>query len=239
MQQVISCNRLSLVTSGHLPMGKSFTNHKHDRCAKFSSRTMKELKQTKNFVKREFRLTDSKLFYNVSKFGNGNEVDIPFENISGDKVSFKSTNHILLLIAGAIYLIAIAIQISIFRGGNTENFAGLFWGIVGTVFLVLYFLSMQDFWKIRLVNDGYLYIHKKIPNKTTADMFIEELMKSRNDFLKENYAVVDENLSYESQLNNFKWLKSINAISKEEFDQKYAELKQSVKPKTPNIGFGK
>ena len=199
---------------------------------------MKELKQRKNFVRRDFRLTDSKLFYNVSKFGNGNEVDIPFENINGDKVSFKSTNHTLLIIAGIIYLIAVAIQVSIYRGGNAENFAGLFWGIVGTIFLVLYFLSMQNFWKIKLTNDSYLYIHKNIPNKSAADKFIDELMKSRNDFLKENYAVVDENLSYESQLNNFKWLKSINALSKEEFDLKYAELKQTVKPEKPNIGFG-
>lgn len=200
---------------------------------------MKELRQRKNFVKREFRLTESKLFYNVTKFGNGNEVDIPFENINGDKVSFKSINHTLLIIAGIIYLIAIAIQVSAYRGGNTEDFAGLFWAIVATVFLVLYFLSKQNFWKIRLNNDSYLYIHKNIPNKSTADKFIENLMKSRNGYLKENYAIVDENLSYESQLNNFKWLKSINAISKEEFDQKYAELKQVVKPQPPNIGFGK
>lgn len=70
---------------------------------------MKELKQNKNFVKRELRITDSKLFYNISKFGNGNEIDIPFENLNGEKTSHKSTNHTLLIIAGVIYLIAIAI----------------------------------------------------------------------------------------------------------------------------------
>lgn len=200
---------------------------------------MKELKQNKNFVKRELRITDSKLFYNVSKFGNGNEVDIPFENLNGEKTSHKSTNRTLLIIAGVIYLIAIAIQIGLYRGGNGEKFAGLFWAGIGTIFFVIYFLSRQNFWKIRLTNDSYIYIHKSIPSKSATDQFLSELMKSRNEFLKENYAIVDENLSYESQLNNFKWLKSINAISKEEFDQKYAELKQSVKPEKPNIGFGK
>ena len=200
---------------------------------------MKELKQNKNFVKRELRITDSKLFYNVSKFGNGNEVDIPFENLNGEKVSHKSTNHTLLIIAGVIFLIAIAIQISLYRGGTGEKFAGLFWAGIGTVFLVIYFLSRQNFWKIRLTNDSYIYIHKNIPSKSATDQFLSELMKSRNEFLKENYAIVDENLSYESQLNNFKWLKSIDAITKEEFDLKYAELKQSVKPEKPNIGFGK
>lgn len=200
---------------------------------------MKELKQSKNFVIRELRLSESKLFYNVSKFGNGNEVDIPFENINGDKVSYKTTNHTLLIIAGIIYIIAISIQVSLFNGGDGENIAGLFWAGIATIFLILYFLSRQNFWKIRLANDNYLYIHKNIPSKSETDRFLDELMKSRNEFLKENYAVVDENLSYESQLNNFKWLKSINAITKEEFDLKYAELKRSVKPDKPNIGFGK
>lgn len=200
---------------------------------------MKELKQYKNFVKRELRITDSKLFYNVSKFGNGNEVDIPFENLNGEKVSHKTTNHTLLIIAVVIYLIAIAIQISLYRGSTGEKFAGLFWAGIGTIFLILYLLSMQNFWKISLTNDSYIFIHKNVPSKSATDQFLSELMKTRNDFLKENYALVDDNLSYESQLNNFKWLKSMNAISKEEFDQKYAELKQSVKPEKQNIGFGK
>jgi len=200
---------------------------------------MKELKQKKNFVTRELRFTESKLFYNVSKFGNENEVDILFENLNGEKVSHKSTNHTLLIISGIIYLIAIIVQISLFRGGTGEKFAGLFWAGIGTIFLIIYFLSRQNFWKIRLANDSYIYIHKNIPNKSATDQFIAELMKSRNEFLRENYALVDENLSYESQLNNFKWLKSIDAITKAEFDQKYKELKQSVKPEKSNIGFGK
>ncbi len=200
---------------------------------------MKELKQTKNFVKRELKITDSKLFYNVTKFGNGNEVDIPYENLNGEKVSHKSINHVLLIVSIVLYLIAIAVQISWFRGANTEKFAGLFWGIIATVVLSLYWFSRQIFWKIKLSNDNYIYIHKNIPSKSATDHFLAELMKSRNDFLKENYAIVDENLSYESQLNNFKWLKSMNAISKEEFNRKYAELKQTVKPEKQNIGFGK
>lgn len=200
---------------------------------------MKQLRQNKNFVKRELRFTDSKLFYNISKFGNGNEFDIPFENLDGEKVSHKSINHTLLIIAIIIYLITIIVQLSLYREGKEEILVGLLWAGLGTIFLVLYFLSRQNLWKIRLANDNFIYIHKNVPSKSVTDQFLSELMKSRNEFLKENYATVDENLSYESQLNNLKWLKSINAISKEEFDQKYTELKHSVKPEKPNIGFGK
>lgn len=200
---------------------------------------MKQLRQNKNFVKRELRFTDSKLFYNISKFGNGNEFDIPFENLDGEKVSHNSINHTLLIIAIVIYLITIVVQISLYRDGKEEILVGLLWAGLGTIFLALYFLSRQNLWKIRLTNDNFIYIHKNVPSKSVTDQFLSELMKSRNEFLKENYATVDENLSYESQLNNLKWLKSINAISKEEFNQKYNELKHSVKPEKPNIGFGK
>ena len=68
---------------------------------------------------------------------------------------------------------------------------------------------------------------------------MDELINTRNRYLRENYAIVDEHLNYENQLGNFRWLKSINAITKEEFDQKYEELKRTVKPEKRNVGFGK
>lgn len=200
---------------------------------------MKELKQTKNLVKREFRITESKLFYSVSKFGNENEVDIPFENINGEKTSYKETNHTLLLFAIIIYLVGIGVVISLMKNGTEGNYGGLIWFGIASLLLILYWMSRKNFWRIRLANDSYLYIHKNIPSQNEADKFIQELIKSRNTFLKESYASIDQNLGYENQLNNLKWLKSINAITKKEYDDKYSELKQSLNPNKEDIGFGK
>ena len=105
--------------------------------------------------------------------------------------------------------------------------------------LTVYFFSKKDYWKIKLSNNSHLYIHKKIPSEEKTNQFLSDLIDTRNIYLRENYAYIDENLNYENQLSNFRWLKSINAITKEEFDQKYAELKKTVKPDKPNIGFGK
>ena len=200
---------------------------------------MNKLKQKKNFVKREFRFTDSKLFYNVSKFGNENEIDIPFENINGEKVSYKSANSTTLVISISIFLIAALVEISYLKSENGANSTPLFFAGIAAIFLILYILNRNDFWKIRLVDDSYLYIHKSIPSPLVADQFIEGLMEARNEYLRENYATVDENLPYESQLNNLKWLKSLSAISKDEFEVKYIELKRVVNPDKPKIGFGK
>tara|TARA_R110002033_G_scaffold169502_1_gene210310 strand:+ start:541 stop:1116 length:576 start_codon:yes stop_codon:yes gene_type:complete len=189
-------------------------------------------------VKREFRISETKLYYNISKFGNSDEIDIPFENLNGEKVSFKKSNNVLLLVSVIIYLIAIAISIGKMKGADVEQYADLFWGIIGTIVLVVYFFTKENFWKIKLVENNYIYFHKKIPSENQTNEFLTELIEVRNSFLNENYGIIDENLDYQTQLNNFKWLKSINAISKKEFEEKYKELKKTVKPEKSNIGYG-
>ena len=46
-------------------------------------------------------------------------------------------------------------------------------------------------------------------------------------------------ITTQSQLNNFKWLKAIKAITKEEFEAKHAELKKIYFHSDLNIGFTK
>ena len=200
---------------------------------------MKELIQRKNFEKREFRISDSKIYYNHSKFGNSSEVDIPFENVDGGKTSHQISHNILLLIALAIYAIAGAVYYAYSSGANGEKYAWLFWGIIATLVLLSYFITKQKFWKIRLSNNNHLFIYKNIPDLEITNTFIEEIIKSRNNYLIEQYAFVDENIDYDKQLTNLRWLRSIEVIDKKQFDQKYAELKKTVKPDKQNIGFGK
>jgi hypothetical protein len=84
-----------------------------------------------------------------------------------------------------------------------------------------------------------ILILKTVPDAKTVDDFIEEMIKARNVYLTENFATIDENLDYESQLNTIKWLKAIKAISKDEFKAKHAELKKIYFPTDLNIGFQK
>jgi len=200
---------------------------------------MKTLIQKKNFVQREVRLTDTKLFCSVTKFGNTNEIDIPFENIDGEKVSYKTANIYFLLIALGCCITAIIILTSSFKETVIQNLTTRVSFGLSFSFFVLYWFSRADFWQIKLSDGNSILIHKKIPNEKDVNIFIDEIIKARNAYLRENYATIDENLDYESQLNNFKWLKSIKAISKEEYDKKYSELKKTINPSDMNIGFNK
>lgn len=200
---------------------------------------MKTLIQKKNFIQREVKLTDTKIFCSVTKFGNTNEIDIPFENIDGEKVSYKTANLYFLLIAFGCCATAVLISISSFKANQIQNLAVGTGFTLALLFFILYWFSRADFWQIKLSDGNSILLHKKIPNEKTVSVFIDEIIIARNNYLRENYATIDENLDYESQLNNFKWLKSIKAISKEEYDKKYSELKKTINPSDMNIGFNK
>ncbi|MGJ8593124.1 MAG: hypothetical protein ACSHXF_11275 [Aquaticitalea sp.] len=201
---------------------------------------MKTFIQKKLFTSNVYKITDSKLFYNISKFGDSNEIDIPFENIDGEKVSFKSSNGFALTASIILYCVGIMTHIDSYSYGDRRDpYLALVWFALGTIMLVVYFFSKKDLWKLKLSNNSHLFIHKNIPNEEKTNEFLSDLIETRNIYLRENYAIIDENLNYENQLSNFRWLKSINAISKQEFEEKYSELKRTVKPDKTNIGFGK
>ena len=195
---------------------------------------MKTLVQKKNFVTRELRISETKLFCKVSKFGNTNEIDMPFENIDGEKVSFKSSNNVLLLVSIGLNLLSI---VNLFL--DFGKWISLLGFVIATILFVIYWLSIGDFWQIKLMDGNSILIVKDVPDAKTVDHFIDEIIKARNVYLRENFASIDENLDYESQLNNFKWLKAIKAITKEEFEAKHAELKKIYFHSDLNIGFNK
>lgn len=195
---------------------------------------MKTLIQKKNFVTRELRISETKLFCKVSKFGNTNEIDMPFENIDGEKVSFKSSNNVLLLVSMAFNLLSI---INLFL--DFGKWISLLGFIIATILFVIYWLSIGDFWQVKLMDGNSILVVKDVPDAKTVDHFINEIIKARNSYLRENFASIDENLDYESRLNNFKWLKAIKAITKEEFEAKHEELKKIYFHSDLNIGFNK
>jgi len=201
---------------------------------------MKTFNQQKLFTKNEYKITESKLLYNVSKFGNSNEIVIPYENIDGERVSLKSSNGFSLVATIILYSVGIMTHIDSYSYGENRNpYYALYWFVLGTIMLIVYYFSRKEIWKLKLSDNSYLFIYKKIPSEEKTNQFLSDLIETRNNYLRENYAIIDENINYENQLSNFRWLKSINAISKKEFEEKYAELKRTVKPDKTNIGFGK
>jgi len=200
---------------------------------------MNELKQNRPFVKRSFRFTDDKLFYTISGIGKENEVAIPFEQITGEKVSYKISIRTLLALSLTLYVIATIIPMVHFLNRDTETLTIIALVILATALLISYLFTRYNLWKIELVSGYFILFDKKAPSTEETNNFIESMYEARNTYLIENYGNIDKNLSYEGQLENIKWLKAVGAFSKDDFLQKYEELKNTINPDNFGIGFGK
>ncbi|MCW5518809.1 hypothetical protein J1N09_03100 [Aureitalea sp. L0-47] len=201
---------------------------------------MKELIQKKNFITREYRLGESKLFFYKISYGNGDEMDIPYENIDGEKVRANNNSYITLLLGiGGLLFGVLLLLLGMFVENLQTGYLGIVSLLFGIPVIGYYWLTKEKLWKIKLSNGTYLHFHQSIPSPITVEEFINELITTRDKYLLDNYGTIDKNLGYEEQLSNFKWLKSIRVISNNEFDNKVIELRNVVDPEKFKIGFGK
>jgi hypothetical protein len=197
---------------------------------------MQTIKQRRLFTKREYNILDNKLHFKTSYFGTETEGMVAFENLSKEKTSYKSSNSIILVISLMIFGIA-GILFTIRNDKGSDPTLWIAATSMAILLLSLYFLMNENSWKIRTHNNGNLYIFKKKPNENAANEFISTLFYERDHYLQEKYLSLDANLSYETQVNDLKWLLNVEAISKKEFDEYYSDLKLLYAPKRGSIGF--
>lgn len=195
-------------------------------------------KQTKFFITREFEITETHLNYKVVKYGNETELKIPFENLR-EKTSFRNLNIEYILISGFFGLLAC---LSIYWKMEDETIdEGMifFFSSISIGFLLYFVLGRANQWRIRLSNNQYVVINKKNPSHSQTDDFINAIYEAQKKYLRSNYLMIDSRLNYENQVETLKWLKSLNAISQEEYHQNYTELRNLVLPEKKTIGFEK
>ncbi|MBF4494810.1 hypothetical protein IR010_19885 [Flavobacterium sp. MR2016-29] len=197
---------------------------------------MQTIKQRRFFTKREYNILDNKLHYKTSHIGGETEGMVAFEDLSKEKTTYKSSNSALLIIS--IFIFGLAGLLFLIR--NDKDYESGTWEAVlfmGVVLFIIYFIMNENSWKIRTNNKGYIFLFKKRPNEKSVDEFISTLFLERDNYLKERYLNLDPNLSYETQVNDLKWLLNVEAINKKEFDKSYEDLKLLYAPKKGIIGF--
>lgn len=201
---------------------------------------MVTLKQNRLLNKREITITDSKITYRDIKIGKRDiEVDIPFEELAGHKNYFKINNYTYLLLSVLMFVASLgSLTDSKFKSPNPNLW--IFFLLSSAILLFLHWqIGTENSWKIKFSNANLL-IYKKSPDKETVDKFIDDIFSARNKYLRETYLTFDKNLSYEEQYKNLKWLKYVEVLSKDEFDQRYEQLKDLYQlDKKAEIGFSR
>ncbi|ASK28682.1 hypothetical protein CEY12_00510 [Chryseobacterium sp. T16E-39] len=200
-----------------------------------------KLSQRNLLKKQVIEFYDTKIHIKTRYLGNKNEFDVSYESILPNKYDVKTNNLILFGVSAFFYLLSGAVYYWRFIEGDqtVEGEASIAWFIVGTILLFIALRSIENIWKINIVNNQFIKIYKDSPNKTEVNSFITNMFKQRNKYLIETYGKVNSNLNYEKQYNNFVWLKNMEVISEPEFFEKLKDLDFTFGKQNNKIGFSK
>jgi hypothetical protein len=200
-----------------------------------------ELIQKRGFTKREAKILETKVVYKSTFFGRQHEISIPYEDLSRHKDSYflnRKNFHIPVIVLGFF-------TFATFMWRNDKDFEKdlseynwMLWGVLFLISVVVYLLSIENLWKVRVQYNTFLFFFKSIPNKKVVDDFIESLFEERDNYLRETYFYKpNKSLSFESQKNNFQWLRKSEVISGSEFKNGMKELEEVFNHELKKIGF--
>jgi hypothetical protein len=197
----------------------------------------KELIQKKGFTKREAKILDTKIVYKSTLFGRESEVSIGYEDLSKYKNAHllnRKNFYIPVIVLGLL-------SFSSFMWRNDKDFdpnVWILWGILFLISTLLYLISIEKLWKVRVQYNMYLFFFRNIPSKKEVDEFIEYLFETRDNYLRETYFFEpNKNSSYESQKNNFQWLRKSEVITGAEFQNSMKKLEAVFNNDLKKIGF--
>jgi len=201
---------------------------------------MKSLKQKRYFDSREFYLNDDYINVKFKNLKKTNEVGIDYDYVTGKKqriVDGSVTTYVIFRISFILVTLSfLGVQ---FTDKITSTHIGIF-AIIGFTALIIYYFSRNDFLKIDVSDNEYIYMHRKIPNESEVEKFVDNLMEKRNEYLKKKHLSFDKLLPYEEQHKNLRKLVDFKVINQTEFEDEESKLKRlfgNINEPKQKIGF--
>ncbi len=198
---------------------------------------LKQLIQKKFFIKREAKILETKVVYKSSLFGRSNEFSIAYENLSKSKETYllnRANFYIPVISLGFLTIITFNFRYE----KDFETYQWIFWGILFLISTIIYLISIERLWKIRIQHNMYIFFFKSVPNTKEVDEFIEFLFNTRDNYLRETYFFEpNKNISFESQKNNLQWLRKSEVITAKEFLNGMKKLEDIFNNDLKKIGF--
>lgn len=171
------------------------------------------LEQKNRGEKRTFLIQENGLkIYENSKFGSHSRV-IPFGNITNEFVSlkFNPIHYLLMIVLGVLIIFSFLVS----KMYNVDNL-GKVYGVIlvfltGGIFGILNFKTGTTV--LRCLNYEGIEFYKDDPSKKEMDLFVNELFRRRDLYLKKRFEKVNPNLDYHFQYAMFYHLHSLEVIN--------------------------
>ena len=160
---------------------------------------------------------------------NYSQYSIPFENIGKRVFTFRRYKKDFLHAGIACVLASIigTIVLIFDNSGDIEPaiIAIPYIGII--VFLILYLRSKTFEKHIEILDTkpSFLILKENDPDENEVKRFIDLLINSRNQYLKDKYAYIDHDLPQEENVSRLRFLYDNDIISKDEYEEMKIKIK--------------
>jgi hypothetical protein len=190
------------------------------------------------FNRRWFKIDDEGLSVTSKSLTSSSEVFVKFEDI-GVKIIKSKGGKKGWLIATIIFLLLSAGMFFFEKsGGDTDKNAFMVYLILAIISGIIFLLTFKSsFYLADNNNQNAIRFLIDKPSKEELSDFINSLKLERKKVLIAKYGQITNLLSYEQQLNSLNWLSSAQALSKEEYESKVAQLNSLFRKSNPIIGF--
>ncbi|WP_312648069.1 hypothetical protein [Aminipila sp.] len=173
-------------------------------------------KQKNFFEVIKYDFYDKGVMQSYTSFLSRSVVNVSFEEI-GNEIIRKSTGKKAWLIAsGILFCLSILLCICSFTDKTITMADSIFYLVPSIVCFIVFILLKQEL--VYLVGRQNLFFFYKKNQISQIHEFINEIIKRRNNYYKEKYAIIENDLTLEQQLNKFRWLKNDEIITAEEYD---------------------
>ena len=179
----------------------------------------------KFFNRKWFKIDDEGLSVSSKSLSKSDEVFIKFEDIGVRVIKSKSGKKGWLIATIVFLLLSAGMFFFEKSGGDTDKNAFVVYLILaiisGTIFLLTF---KRSFYLADNNNKNAIEFLIDKPSKEKLADFIDILKLERKKVLITKYGQITNLLSYEQQLNAINLLNAVQALTKEEYETKLAEL---------------
>jgi hypothetical protein len=193
----------------------------------------KEIIQKKGFITREAKILETKIVYKSKTFGQPIQMTIPYEDLSRSKEAFllnRVNFYVPVITLGLLTAGSFFSRNDKDALGNTNEHLWIVFAILFSVSVVIYLMSLERLWRVRINFNTYLLFFRDKPNSKVVDEFIESLFEARDIYLRKTYYLEPNiNSPFENQKSNLQLLRKMEVISAEEFQSSINKLEEVFK----------
>lgn len=197
---------------------------------------MQSLYQTRPYFRQEFEISDGKLKVLQEAPFLKECIEIPFEEIAGNKlIPREEFNRNLVTFSTLLFVVLCAkLYFQIF--GDKQDY-----GVTVFVLCLFCFFSFLVYFTrkkslVLVASTKRVEFFEESPDKATVHTFIQELQAQSKKYLLYKYAKMDERIPPEEQLEQVNWLRDRNVITPQEHQQLAALYSKEYSLSIPEAG---